>query len=184
LFHISGINVATSPGQTCQERVNERHLDHDQHHIYYGSGRTSSSPLTITNSGAVDTASPGKIAVKRAGGGTHVFRLSGPADSARIVSRAAAPQELGWARDPRCLGVALRRISVRRGIQLRVIEADDTLLDAGFHAFEADNGFRWTNGDAVLPAGIFAGFSGPLVVELTVADTVRYLDEAARRLVA
>jgi hypothetical protein len=120
----------------------------------------------------------------RHAGGTHVFRLAGPPDTARIISRTATPQELGLARDPRCLGVALRRISVRRGTQLRVIEADDAILDEGFHAFEPDNGFRWTDGDATLPAGIFDGFTGPLVIELTVADTTHYLEEASQRLVA
>ncbi|WP_158924315.1 Hint domain-containing protein [Acidisphaera sp. S103] len=116
--------------------------------------------------------------------GTHVFRLAGPPETARVISRSAAPQELGLARDPRRLGVALRRIDVRQGTKLRIIEADDTRLDQGFHAFEEDNEFLWTNGDATLPAEIFAGFTGPLVVELTVAATTRYPDEANQRLVA
>jgi hypothetical protein len=38
----------------------------------------------------------------------HVFRLSVPPANVRIVSRSGMPQELGVARDPRCLGVALR----------------------------------------------------------------------------
>ena len=117
-------------------------------------------------------------------GGIYVFRLPGPPDAAHIVSRSAAPQELGLDRDPRCLGVALRRIDIRRGTQLRVVEADDAMLRAGFHSFEPDNGFRWTDGNAVLPIKLFDGFTGPLVVELTVADTLRYPAGEDRRRVA
>jgi hypothetical protein len=116
--------------------------------------------------------------------GTYVFHLSGSPAAARIVSRASAPQELGLARDPRVLGVAVRRIDARRGVRLRVIEADDALLDLGFHAFEPDNGFRWTNGDATIPAQTFAGFTDPFVIELTVASTMHYLDEGGQLRVA
>jgi hypothetical protein len=117
-------------------------------------------------------------------GGQYVFRLPAPPEAARIMSRAAIPQELGLARDPRELGVALRRIGVRRGIRLRVVEADDARLNMGFHAFESDNGFRWTTGDAVIPVELFAGFTGPLVIELTVASTMCYLDEGGQLRVA
>ena len=36
-------------------------------------------------------------------------------ETVRIVSRGGAPQELGVARDPRVLGVALWRITLRQG---------------------------------------------------------------------
>ena len=57
-------------------------------------------------------------------------------------------------------------------------------MDTGFHSFEADNGFRWTSGNAVLPIKMFEGFTGPLVVELTVASTMHYAVDEGRRLVA
>ena len=106
-----------------------------------------------------------------------------PAD-VRIMSRAAAPQELGLARDPRCLGVALRQIAVRQENRFRVIEANDAALTTGFYAYEADNGFRWTSGEAVLPPDLFAGHTGPLQIMLTVASTANYLDEGVRQNVA
>ena len=56
-------------------------------------------------------------------GTTYVFRL--PAAPVRIASRIASPQELGFARDPRCLGVALRRIVVAQGTRVRVLEVED-----------------------------------------------------------
>jgi hypothetical protein len=40
------------------------------------------------------------------------------------------------------------------------------MLAEGFHPFEAASGLRWTDGDAVVPAGLFAGFAG--TVELVV----------------
>ena len=117
-------------------------------------------------------------------GDVHVFKLRSPPASLRIVSRSAAPDQLGLARDPRSLGVALRRITLSRGARLRVVEADDLLLTEGFHAFEADNGFRWTDGDAVLPAALFAGFDGAIEVELHVGCTAHYVEQGALRQVA
>jgi hypothetical protein len=46
-------------------------------------------------------------------------------ESVVIASRDAAPGELGLARDPRPLGVALRHIAVRRGTQFDVLKAND-----------------------------------------------------------
>ena len=49
------------------------------------------------------------------------------------LARGTIPQELGLTRDPRSLGVALRRVTARNGGTFRVIEAEDTLLTDGFH---------------------------------------------------
>jgi hypothetical protein len=113
--------------------------------------------------------------------GLYVFKLVGGQGDVRIVSRAAIPQELGLARDPRSLGVALRRVTVRGACESRVIEAEDTLLTDGFHAFEADNGFRWTAGDAVLPNTLFAGLAGPVELELHVACIAHYVEDSMAR---
>jgi hypothetical protein len=114
-------------------------------------------------------------------GDALVFLVQDVAGGIRIVSRAAAPQELGLMRDPRSLGVALRRVTLCRGRQLRVIEADDPLLTDGFHAFEADNGFRWTDGDALLPAALLDGFAGPMELTLHVASTAHYIEDGDAR---
>jgi hypothetical protein len=105
----------------------------------------------------------------------HLFRLPGRPVCVRAVSRIGVPQELGWARDPRPLGVALRRVVLRRGARLVVIEAEDALLAQGFHPFEQEVGVRWTDGEGVLPAEVFAGFSGPLELELHLGGTTQYL---------
>jgi hypothetical protein len=95
----------------------------------------------------------------------------------RILSRSAMPRELGLARDPRLLGVALRQIQVTQAARIRVADADDALLTDGFHDFESVNGFRWTDGDAAIPAELFAGLGGPLEVVLELGATTRYLDD-------
>jgi hypothetical protein len=75
------------------------------------------------------------------------------------------------------LGVAVRRIIVWRGRHPTIIEADDSRLSEGFHAYEHDNGFRWTDGDAVVPASLLG--EGITALDLQVASTTRYplLDE-------
>ena len=108
-------------------------------------------------------------------GGAHIFCLPARPGAVRVVSRAGAPAELGLARDPRILGVALRRITLRQRTRFRVIDAADTSLAEGFHAFELDNGMRWTNGDAAIPEALFEGFDGPMEVVLDVGGTTNYL---------
>jgi hypothetical protein len=119
-----------------------------------------------------------------AGGLQRVFRLAERPASMRILSRSAMPRELGLARDPRLLGVALRQIQVTRAARIRVADADDPRLTHGFHEFESVNGFRWTDGDAAIPPELFAGFSGPLEVVLQLGATTRYLDEGVALRVA
>jgi hypothetical protein len=106
--------------------------------------------------------------------GAHIFRLPSRPSSVRIVSRAGIPAELGLARDPRLLGIAVQRIALRQGTRFRVLEAADALLEEGFHAFEPDNGQRWTDGDAGVPSGLFDGFDGPTELVLHVGCTTRY----------
>ena len=112
-------------------------------------------------------------------GGFHVFPLPCAPPGLRVVSRAGIPQELGLRRDPRCLGVALRRILVRQGSRRREIDIADDRLFAGFHAVEPGNGWRWTDGNAVLPGSLFAGFNGALEVVLQCGAATRYVNEGA-----
>ena len=109
-------------------------------------------------------------------GSIHAFRMTGRPESVRIVSRDTAPDELGLARDPRCLGVALRRIALVQGRRLAVIDADDKRLVQGFHGHEPDGNQRWTNGDATVPAGLFVGFDKNAVLELHLGSTTTYRD--------
>ena len=107
-------------------------------------------------------------------GPAHIFALPANPAAVHIVSRAAAPAELGLARDPRVLGVALRRIALRRGTRFRLIDVADPALAEGFHRFEPDQRLRWTDGDAHLPAALFAPPGRPQELVLTVGATAHY----------
>jgi len=103
-----------------------------------------------------------------------VFAVPNRHAAVRIVSLAGTPQELGLSRDPRCLGIALRSLIVRRNTQFQVIKAIDKRLAAGFHTFERDTGLRWTDGDAPLPNALFQGFDGPFELVLQLGGATRY----------
>jgi T5SS/PEP-CTERM-associated repeat protein len=103
-----------------------------------------------------------------------IFQLPPHPGDVRIVSDAAIPCELGLARDSRALGVALTRIAIRQGSRFTVVAAGDSRLTDGFHALEPDSGFRWTNGNAVLPAGLFDGFDGATELVLHIGCTTQY----------
>jgi hypothetical protein len=111
-----------------------------------------------------------------------MFRLPGRPDSVHIASREVVPAELGLARDPRSLGVALRGVMVRQGTRFELIEAGDARLVDGFHEYEARDDHRWTDGAATLPAELFAPFQGPVEIVLTLAATTRYPDDKAAAL--
>jgi hypothetical protein len=106
--------------------------------------------------------------------GVHAFRLPKPLTTVRIVSRASAQDELGLARDPRLLGVALRQMLLWQGRQLKTLEAADAMLCKGFHQFEPDNNFRWTNGNAEVPTALFENADGICELQLHVGCTTRY----------
>jgi hypothetical protein len=107
----------------------------------------------------------------------YKFHLPTPASDVRIVSRAAVPQELGLARDPRLLGVAIRRIVAVQASRRQGIGADDARLNEGFHTFEAGNNLRWTNGNAVIPPSLFDGYIGIVELILHLGATTGYIDE-------
>ena len=112
--------------------------------------------------------------------GISLFRLSVPTPftALRIVSRAASPAELGLARDPRVLGVAIRRVVLRHGQRARMIDAADPRLVQGFHAYEPDATLRWTDGDATLPIDLFDGFFGHSIdLELHTTGSTTYIED-------
>jgi hypothetical protein len=113
-----------------------------------------------------------------------VFRLARRPGSIHLVSREVVPAELGLARDPRSLGVALRLMTVRQGTKFEVLRASDPRLADGFHDYEETDGLRWTNGHATLPVAPFARFTGAMELVLTLAQTTAYPDDGARRVAA
>jgi Hint domain len=107
---------------------------------------------------------------------TYTFHLNTPPGSVRLVSRASAPQELGIARDPRVLGVAVRQIVLAQTGQLRTMEADDVCLADGYHGFESDWGIRWTNGDATVPGELFVGTTSASTLSVFLGGSTLYAD--------
>jgi hypothetical protein len=106
----------------------------------------------------------------------RVFTLPAAFRWVRIVSRSAVPEELGVTRDPRALGVALRRLVVRQSTWFRRIDIADPALSSGFHAYEAEGRIRWTDGGAELPVSLLAGRAGRLELVLHLAATTQYID--------
>jgi hypothetical protein len=105
-----------------------------------------------------------------------VFRLQRAPRSIHLASREVVPAELGIARDPRPLGVALRQMAVRQGNRFELLLARDARLADGFHDYEASGDLRWTDGFATLPAAPFARLNGPMELVLTLAATTTYPD--------
>jgi hypothetical protein len=77
------------------------------------------------------------------------------------------------------LGVAIQRIVLAHARRQRAIAADAASLTKGYHAFEANFGIRWTDGDAVVPADLFAGMSSPGLLMLHLGGAAMYPDRAS-----
>ena len=109
----------------------------------------------------------------------RIFFIPGQPERIEIASRDSVPEELGLARDPRSLGVALRRIEMRRGAARVAIDASDSRLTEGFHGYEPLAGIRWTNGCAAVPPALVPGGRGALQLVLTLGGATRYLELGA-----
>ena len=120
-----------------------------------------------------------RVDAEQTHGLAHIFALPDAPKSVRVVSRACAPVELGLARDPRCLGIAVRRLVLRQGSRFRVMEAADKELTGGFHPYDGGNRYRWTDGDATVPVSLLADITGPSELVLHVGETARYIDDGS-----
>ena len=85
-----------------------------------------------------------------------------------------ATSELGFARDPRCLGAALQRVTIRQGAKFMLIDADDERLTAGFHDYDPAENLRWTNGHGEMPIRAFARFDEGAEVTVHLGGSTRY----------
>ena len=117
-----------------------------------------------------------RIDPRNAGADRYEFALPVGLHEIRLISRAASPQELGLARDPRVLGVAVRRLTVMRAAHIWQVEASDPRLNDGYHQFEPGDGIRWTRGDAQVPASLFDAMTSPGTLVVQLGGSTRYLD--------
>jgi T5SS/PEP-CTERM-associated repeat protein len=107
----------------------------------------------------------------------YAFRLPRRPGKVRLCSRSVVPQELGIARDARQLGVAVERIELVQAQRQQVLKANASSLTQGWQAFEPDAGIRWTDGDATVPARLFAGTTGAAMLIVHLGAATQYLDE-------
>jgi hypothetical protein len=122
-----------------------------------------------------------RIDPKTVSADSMTFHIPAMPSELRIVSRDGIPAELGLSRDPRALGVALRRMELYRGPYAAVVMADDPRLTNGFHGYEPGDALRWTNGDATVPAETVTSCGrGALKLVLFLGGATRYLDIQTR----
>ncbi len=70
----------------------------------------------------------------------------------------------------------MHRLVLAHGARLRVMEAADARLIEGYHAFESEIRIRWTDGDAAIPADLFAGMTAQGTLQVHLGASTRYLD--------
>jgi Hint domain-containing protein len=93
-------------------------------------------------------------------GDVYRFELPATVRDLRIVSRTHAPGGVSPDNeDMRRLGVCLGGIALAGDGETREIAIDNPALDAGFRPVETNGSvsWRWTDGDARLPAGLLTG---------------------------
>ena len=100
-----------------------------------------------------------------------MFRFSPGAKTVRLLSDVWTPVDLwGGSHDTRRLGLCVSGIMLSGGIHAqRDIALDDPRLAGTFHSGEEEAGvaWRWTDGDAVLHPGLWAGLEGPVSMHLS-----------------
>lgn len=105
--------------------------------------------------------------------GRYTFVLPQTDSPIRLVSRAVRPTDARpWLDDPRLLGVAVSRLTLKRSADVEPIQLDHPLLSHGWWGVERDRAtlWRWTDGDAVVPmSGV-----GPAVLEITLIGSQEY----------
>jgi hypothetical protein len=115
-------------------------------------------------------------------GQTYRFALPERVAEARLASRVGFPSgTVAGEADCRRLGVCVTGLAVCRGDTLTPIRLDDPAL-AGFHPVESNGmqSWRWTDGDAALPAAALAG-GGTLEIRLLWPGSYWTLPEVEER---
>ena len=118
----------------------------------------------------------------------YLFVLPAGSRKVSLVSRSTAANRLRpWVEDRRRLGVMLSGLLLRSAGTAIPLPLDHPSLQQGWWAPEwHDSGTlrRWTDGAAVLPAWCTAGTGAPLIVEVQVAATARYVLPAEKAIAA
>jgi hypothetical protein len=105
------------------------------------------------------------------------FVLRDPSGAVRLRSRSGKPTRVTpWSEDRRRLGLPISGLTIQRTGMPRDIPIDHPCLTTGWHDVERDGSawWRWTDGDAVLPAALFAGGTGPMLIGLRLNGSMQY----------
>lgn len=96
------------------------------------------------------------------------FSLPSDARNVWLVSQPSSPREIGLNADMRRLGLCLKSMTIEGdGTESHVVALDNPELCDGFHKFEGH--CRWTAGRSRLPAALFEGFDGMVVLRIELA---------------
>jgi hypothetical protein len=93
-----------------------------------------------------------------------IFAISRPSRDVRLRSRNERPGKFGIP-DDRLLGFCLQSLTLNDGTTVRHVRVAELAEAEGFYEWEPP-GQVWTDGDAVLPASLFEGFSSPLCITI------------------
>lgn len=97
------------------------------------------------------------------GPGWFGFALPDEPGAVRLCSEVFRPCDHGPSGDRRRLGFAVTEVEVVTRGARRVWRADDAAFGAGFLRLE-ENGWRWTDGEAALPAAVVREIAGPTLL--------------------
>lgn len=114
----------------------------------------------------------GRIVEPVRSGEQVVYEGPPPKSSFKILSRADTPRDTLGSDDGRCLGMAVRAITIEAGESRQLVSIHDRRLSEGFHPPERT--LRWTMGAAVLPRELFGSGADTVRVVLDVSGHMRY----------
>jgi glycosyltransferase involved in cell wall biosynthesis len=112
-------------------------------------------------------------------GRTYWFEMPAAPGRIRLRSRHVVPIAQGIGQDARRLGVPVRRIICRHGSSELICRAEAAHLCDGFH--HPGDGLRWTDGNADLPARLFAFFDRPFQLGIELGDAALAYPPRPRR---
>ncbi len=101
--------------------------------------------------------------------GAAAFLLPKGVREVRLLSSTFVPSDdVGVHDDARQLGVCVHGLTLSDGRRVEQISLEDPRLAEGFFAEEAESNcwWRWTRKECVLPASLFAGFPGAVVLTI------------------
>jgi hypothetical protein len=136
--------------------------------------RVRASGWSISNDADLHVTADGLRIDADVSGSIVEFTVPGATRELHIASRTFVPAELEIStQDGRRLGVPLKTISITdaHGVR-RAVAIDDACLAEGFSFIQSDAActWRWTTGDAVLPAHLWEGSIGDLRLRLDLAQ--------------